>query len=897
MGNITTKEEKVWAKDDEDNIDFSNLPIVSDSDNTFLFPFVNDHKNNNNIEDLEQIQINNLNDISKSEFCTTVIEHKKEKEEPKSPKSKYSMPDWREFSKLLWDPINRIELLHLPVGTILFKGMSINNASQELSPSSNVPNGYYGTINTVFRYAFETWEAYDSGTITCYMVTRPINVVYINSRNLINLLNFDAKDPHSTPQEKENLLNLMLYMFGLRVHDPYNLSSSSDNKIEKDKKFELENRMTFVEDKNELRRNSTTSEDFIFLNWLCQRQFQGYGYRRMLDKSGKNFFHSEIALCDANQFIKKLPIEWRMFEDYPECLFQFQLDSLSVSPKLVKILDASEFGSLGYSPQHFRIRGPLPPSVQEFKNEIDNYKNKTTGLCNCMKDINLKSNLNDRIRYSQSSPLLLQTRKFNDYEFGGALTLFPWDDDDRWNDIRPPMVTANNDSDEARTIIVQMHDLPINIKKWNIDVTNALNHSYHLIPKHHSVESQLLKAWNKYIDINKTNGISDPLFFVRSPSSKMILFTIMTWNIKYWANERVETKNEKIKIILQFLPDILCLQEVSKKRIPEISHALKEFKYPPEWIIFCSPLSAKRQKSTDTEEELVNVIFIRNNNTMIYPTIKTFSNYEDLRRLKQDKLYDYDQLDNQIDINELKDERNMTTTNSPSDSRSRWRSSRVYSSPVPQAIDLFHGSYGQEGRCAVYRKIGPFWIFNLHLDVYDSTNFTRIKQIEDVLTIVNTLPIGEPVMIMGDFNSIRKQDIVDASSSDHATWLLKDRSPYGMHRITDQSFIALDRLETVGGFKDVSDIIGIHIPVTVWTGTRVDFIFVKNIPREQILSTFTIFTNASDHLPLIAQFILLSPPITTIPSLLPSTLEKSSLGHQKPKSQIQINTKRRRKEK
>lgn len=176
-------------------------------------------------------------------------------------------------------------------------------------------------------------------------------------------------------------------------------------------------------------------------------------------------------------------------------------------------------------------------------------------------------------------------------------------------------------------------------------------------------------------------------------------------------------------------------------------------------------------------------------------------------------------------------------------------------------LELSQTASSQEGRCLSINRIESrahpsikFWVLNTHLDVYDFTGVTRALQVDDILDIVNTIiPPTEPIILMGDFNSTRDQDtILKTSSVSHKLTHLKWIESHSKRGFYPRDTSPLSKL-VAAGFQDVTDLVpNISIPVSVWSGTRVDFILVRGIRREQMLNTFAVFTSASDHLPIIA---------------------------------------------
>ena len=116
-------------------------------------------------------------------------------------------------------------------------------------------------------------------------------------------------------------------------------------------------------------------------------------------------------------------------------------------------------------------------------------------------------------------------------------------------------------------------------------------------------------------------------------------------------------------------------------------------------------------------------------------------------------------------------------------------------------------------------------IYGTHLDVWDTTEQRRIDEITELIDDANQGPEKKPeikkIIITGDFNAVRRKDY------DDATWSLVEKG-YFDHAHTAIKTSALDNLMAHGFDDCFTHAHCIGPKFTVWTGTVVDFIFIKN---------------------------------------------------------------------
>lgn len=149
----------------------------------------------------------------------------------------------------------------------------------------------------------------------------------------------------------------------------------------------------------------------------------------------------------------------------------------------------------------------------------------------------------------------------------------------------------------------------------------------------------------------------------------------------------------------------------------------------------------------------------------------------------------------------------------------------------------------QQGRCGVYAVAKIFGknvhICCVHLDVFDESGSVRVKQIRQVLSYLDKNCQGEPVILMGDFNSCKYEDYTD----DEREWLSLNNNgneiDYKVPKIVEQH-----------GYTDVFSMNG-KFKYSVWSARRVDYIYVKNFPLNFQLDPKIYYTASSDHIPVI----------------------------------------------
>jgi endonuclease/exonuclease/phosphatase family metal-dependent hydrolase len=158
--------------------------------------------------------------------------------------------------------------------------------------------------------------------------------------------------------------------------------------------------------------------------------------------------------------------------------------------------------------------------------------------------------------------------------------------------------------------------------------------------------------------------------------------------------------------------------------------------------------------------------------------------------------------------------------------------------------ELYISGYKEHKKCIVnvvieYQNM-MISIYNIHLDVWDRTGKCRLEQIEKLIKKVeiDTCP---NIILVGDFNSIKKSDY----SENEINALKKLYEKYTKNPFKEIQFLIRK------GFKDVaSEYFKEKIIPTVWSKQRVDFFFVNEGFKFDILQYHTHTISGSDHFPI-----------------------------------------------
>lgn len=132
-----------------------------------------------------------------------------------------------------------------------------------------------------------------------------------------------------------------------------------------------------------------------------------------------------------------------------------------------------------------------------------------------------------------------------------------------------------------------------------------------------------------------------------------------------------------------------------------------------------------------------------------------------------------------------------------------------------------------EKRGAIMGIVDKILYIVVHLDVWDESGNLRRKQMEELFDYLNKNYDRHMEMVMvGDFNCLQRED-------------------YGENTLIKGDFETV-RMINENGFDDVFD----GLNYTVWSGRRVDYMFVKNFERD-IVGKYVYYDDLSDHFSLI----------------------------------------------
>jgi endonuclease/exonuclease/phosphatase family metal-dependent hydrolase len=149
-------------------------------------------------------------------------------------------------------------------------------------------------------------------------------------------------------------------------------------------------------------------------------------------------------------------------------------------------------------------------------------------------------------------------------------------------------------------------------------------------------------------------------------------------------------------------------------------------------------------------------------------------------------------------------------------------------------------------RCALIARFKTYTdlvVAGTHLDVFDESGDTRVRQIEFLTEYLgNNFDKSSKIIVTGDFNSLRKADystkewdnIVRIDEKRNVK-TIQDVVPVIEKNKFKESFSSLDK----------------KLKVSVWSDRRVDYIYGKNI---KFKSSECYRSTASDHFPIYADF-------------------------------------------
>jgi endonuclease/exonuclease/phosphatase family metal-dependent hydrolase len=136
-------------------------------------------------------------------------------------------------------------------------------------------------------------------------------------------------------------------------------------------------------------------------------------------------------------------------------------------------------------------------------------------------------------------------------------------------------------------------------------------------------------------------------------------------------------------------------------------------------------------------------------------------------------------------------------------------------------------------------------VLNIHADVWDTTEATRVKQMKIVLQVVVAEPRDRPVVVCGDFNSTHPSDY------DYYpqvwNWIVQGDKRRGLMTQTTAQRLLKSNLVSAFSASDSAP-----PPATVWSNRIVDYIYLNSTAAARTIPQHTMpfFSLASDHIPL-----------------------------------------------
>lgn len=135
-------------------------------------------------------------------------------------------------------------------------------------------------------------------------------------------------------------------------------------------------------------------------------------------------------------------------------------------------------------------------------------------------------------------------------------------------------------------------------------------------------------------------------------------------------------------------------------------------------------------------------------------------------------------------------------------------------------------------------------IVGTHLDVYDNSGETRVKQINIILKKIIDRKIGDDgkIIIVGDFNCLRADDYTEEEISH----ILRADLKRGIKDTSNKDMIDAVHVLEGNDFIEASAQLGVRLSCSVWANRRCDYIYGKNITFQSL----NMVKNASsDHYP------------------------------------------------
>ncbi len=154
---------------------------------------------------------------------------------------------------------------------------------------------------------------------------------------------------------------------------------------------------------------------------------------------------------------------------------------------------------------------------------------------------------------------------------------------------------------------------------------------------------------------------------------------------------------------------------------------------------------------------------------------------------------------------------------------------------------LYHKNKNDETRCfsrvTVKYNNSIINIINVHLDVWDETENTRVEQVKELIKYSKNL--SGSTIICGDFNALWRDDYTD----DEWEWISKNNKDIPLQQKAVHLF---DK----AGYKE--SFAGGNMKYSVWTSRRVDYMWYNGDISP--FNSNVYYTSESDHYPLVVDF-------------------------------------------
>jgi|GEM_PF-5179024 len=144
----------------------------------------------------------------------------------------------------------------------------------------------------------------------------------------------------------------------------------------------------------------------------------------------------------------------------------------------------------------------------------------------------------------------------------------------------------------------------------------------------------------------------------------------------------------------------------------------------------------------------------------------------------------------------------------------------------------------------------------------------RKAQLEELVKYISDNDKNGNVIIGGDFNSFRKQDLMGYKIASKTLWDILQQDWPNVLKVMDRSanleayldkqppYFALEYLAQKG-YRDSFELSGFRPPqFTTWTGTRIDFLFLNSSWGLPLKGGYVFYNWASDHIPVIVDISL-----------------------------------------